>query len=302
MINPQFKKQVALLLRVLTHVAKEKNLALHGGSAINLFFHEMPRLSVDIDLTYLNINSREDDLNQINSALSRLKVQLQHTISGIKVKGPGMESEEFKLFCSVGRTMVKIEVNTINRGIDGLVQLLPLCETAQKEFNMFCEMQIVPLGQLYGGKIVASLDRQHPRDLFDIRAMLNNYGYSDNIHLGFIFCLLSSKRPFHELLQPARIDQHKVLESQFSGMTDEVFTYELFEETREILIQQVNNHLSASDKSLLMSFATGEPEWPDVDYSVFPGIRWKLMNIRRFEELNKIKFKQQIKLLEKVLF
>ena len=54
-MNEAYTKQVKLLLDVLPEVAREEHFALHGGTAINLFVRDMPRLSVDIDLTYVLI-------------------------------------------------------------------------------------------------------------------------------------------------------------------------------------------------------------------------------------------------------
>jgi hypothetical protein len=71
-----YRQQVSLLLTVLPEVAKEKCLALHGGTAINLFVRDMPRLSVDIDLTYLPIEDRETSVNHIAEALERIKANL----------------------------------------------------------------------------------------------------------------------------------------------------------------------------------------------------------------------------------
>lgn len=51
-MNDKYNHQVRLLLAVLPEIAKEHCFALHGGTAINLFIRNMPRLSVDIDLTY----------------------------------------------------------------------------------------------------------------------------------------------------------------------------------------------------------------------------------------------------------
>lgn len=67
-----YRRQVALLLNVLPEVAKEEIFALHGGTAINLFVRNMPRLSVDIDLTYLPIEDRKDSLQNISDGLSRI--------------------------------------------------------------------------------------------------------------------------------------------------------------------------------------------------------------------------------------
>ena len=59
MISSSYKAQVDLLLRILPFVAKEENFALKGGTAINLFVRDMPRLSVDLDLNYLPFDNRE---------------------------------------------------------------------------------------------------------------------------------------------------------------------------------------------------------------------------------------------------
>lgn len=74
MITQAYKSQVDLLLQVLSYIAKEEMFALKGGTAINLFVRDMPRLSVDVDLTYLPINSREEALSDIQKGLGRIKV------------------------------------------------------------------------------------------------------------------------------------------------------------------------------------------------------------------------------------
>jgi predicted nucleotidyltransferase component of viral defense system len=115
-------------------------------------------------------------LARIGAICSRLRERLLHTINGIKIKVNNDDKEEYKLFCSLGNAEVKIEINTINRGVYRNTEILPLCKKAQQQFNKFCEIQVVPVGQLYGGKIVAALDRQHPRDLFDFKQMMGTIG------------------------------------------------------------------------------------------------------------------------------
>lgn len=66
-MNSHYKNQVALLLSILPEVAKEKDLAVHGGTAINLFVRNMPRLSVDIDLTYIPVRDRTTSLLAIRN-------------------------------------------------------------------------------------------------------------------------------------------------------------------------------------------------------------------------------------------
>jgi hypothetical protein len=175
-----------------------------------------------------------------------------------------------------------------------------LCKQAQELFDCFCEITTVSTGQLWGGKVNAALDRQHPRDLFDMKNLFNTTGYTDEIKKGFIFFLLCGNRPFHELLDPKRIDQRSVFCSQFSGLTNRNFSYEEFEVTREQVISEINKALTDKDKAFLVAFTKGEPIWSDVDYSMFPAIQWKFLNISKLQAANPLKYLQQIELLQKL--
>ena len=169
MKNQNYKDQVRLMLDVLPEIAKEKCFALHGGTAINLFVRNMPRLSIDIDLTYLPIEDRRTTLLHIDEALVRIKNRIEKTMKGSSIvhkNGMG------KLLISLNHVEVKLEVNLVGRGIlSDPVEML-LCDKAQSDFDAFVAMQVVPIGQLYGGKICAALDRQHPRDLFDVKHLM----------------------------------------------------------------------------------------------------------------------------------
>ncbi len=298
-----YRKQVSLLLDILPEVAKEEVFALHGGTAINLFCLNMPRLSVDIDLTYVPVSaSRDADLQNIRTALERIKERLRKQIPTIRFSDPVRAEEELKLICATSEAMVKIEVNQINRGVIAETELVVLCDKAQESFDKFCEVRMVSQGQLWGGKINAALDRQHPRDLFDVKNLMTEIGYYDEIKEGFLFFVLCGKRPIHELLMPHAVDQSAVFESQFSGMTDDSFGYEEFERTRELLIKTVNESLTNEDKDFLLAFAKGEPDWTKVDYSKFPAIKWKLLNIDKLKESNPQKHEVQINDLKQILF
>ncbi len=297
------KKQVSLLLDILPEVAKEDVFALHGGTAINLFCLNMPRLSVDIDLTYIPASeSRNTDLQNIRLALEKVKERLRKQIPNISFTDPMRAEEELKLICTTSEAMVKIEVNQINRGIIAETELKILCDKAQEVFDKFCEVRTVSQKQLWGGKIIAALDRQHPRDLFDIRNMINGIGYSMEIKEGFIFFLLCSKRPMQELLNPHPIDQSAVFESQFKGMTDNSFGIHEFENTRELLIKMINESLTDEDKGFLLTFSKGEPDWTKIDYSKFPAIRWKLLNIQKLKDSNPSKYAEQVDTVRQILF
>lgn len=290
-----FKQQVSLLLSVLPEVAKENCFALHGGTAINLFIRNMPRLSVDIDLTYLPIEDRETSLKHITAALQRIRSSILKVIPTASVN-PGADNG--KLLVSANGVMVKIEVSLINRGILQEPNERVLCEKAQNSFDAYCLMPVVPIGQLFGGKIVAALDRQHPRDLFDVKYMLENEGFTSQIKEGFIFFLLCSERPLHELLSPNFKDQRSAHENQFLGMTEEPFDYDDFESTREKLVQVVNQGLTQRDKAFLLSVNELNPDWSVYNFQKFPSVLWKMQNLRKLGDNNPEKYKVHLEILK----
>jgi predicted nucleotidyltransferase component of viral defense system len=293
-----YKHQVSLLLQVLPEVAKESCLALHGGTAINLFIREMPRLSVDIDLTYIPIEDRSTSFKNIVAALSSIKTNIERVVPKVKIT---LKQEILKLQISTAKAQIKIEVNQINRGILDKPVIVPLCEKAQKEFNAFCAISVVSLGQLYGGKICAALDRQHPRDLFDVKYLLQNEGFANDIKKGFVLYLLSSKRPLNEMLQPNLIDQQETMINQFEGMSSESFTYEDFVNTRAQLIDTIHRSLTAKDKAFLSNFNNLTPDWSIYDFERFPAVQWKLKNLNTLKTKNPIKFNKFKTALEEVL-
>jgi len=286
---------VALLLSVLPYIGREAGFALHGGTAINLFQQNMPRLSVDIDLTYLPIADRATSLADINQKLSLLKEIISRSLPSVNVVH---KKEVSKLLINNNDALIKVEVNQIKRGCFNEVQQLILSEKAQKEFNTFCEVAVVEKGHLYGGKICAALDRQHPRDLFDIKYMLEEEDISPEIKKGFLFYLISSNRPFVELLFPKFKDQTQALRNQFNGMTQEKFDYSDFEQTREELVKAVNSALTDADKTFLVRIEKGEPDWSEYDFSKFPAVQWKLHNIKTLKGQNPDKHKELYKKLE----
>ncbi|MFT5664807.1 MAG: putative nucleotidyltransferase component of viral defense system [Gammaproteobacteria bacterium] len=148
---------------------------MHGGTAINLFVRDMPRLSVDIDLTYVEIAEREETLDGINAALVRIKQRIESLRPLIRIQH---RENVCKLQLDERGMMIKIEVNMVGRGLLGDIAKAQLCGAAQEQFESFCVMSIVPLAQLYGGKLCAAMDRQHPRDLFDVKLLFENEGLS----------------------------------------------------------------------------------------------------------------------------
>ncbi|WP_299077315.1 nucleotidyl transferase AbiEii/AbiGii toxin family protein [uncultured Paraglaciecola sp.] len=297
-MNNAYTKQVNLLLDVLPEVAKEACFAMHGGTAINLFVRDMPRLSVDIDLTYVEIAERNETLDGINAALIRIKERIEGLRPSIRIQH---KENVCKLQLDERGVMIKIEVNMVGRGLIGGATKASLCETAQQQFDVFCAMPLVPLAQLYGGKICAAIDRQHPRDLFDVKLLLDNEGFTDEIKRGFLFGLVSSNRPTHEMLNPHLLDQRMAFENQFEGMSAIEFSYDEYEATRLQLIETIQVGLNESDKVFLKSFNSLEPDWSIYDFQDFPSVKWKLLNLEKFKTENPETYQQQLSELDKVL-
>lgn len=292
-MNKLYKEQVRLLLRILPVIYREEDFAVHGGTAINLFIKNLPRYSVDVDLTYIPLSPRDESLADIDKKLAAISQQLQRAVPGINIR-----PVPNKLLCTLGRSTVKIEVNGIKRGIIGPIIEIPLCDKAQEEFGMYCKARIVPIEQLYGGKIAAALSRQHPRDLFDYNYMEPDK--IDRLKRGFMFALLGSDKPFIESLAPHVINQQEALENHFRGMTDIPFTYESYETARKQLIAFVNTMLSEEDQAFLVSFEEGDPQWEKSAYSDFrdfPSVQWKLLNIKKLKTQNLEKHSRELKRL-----
>ena len=301
-MKDSYKKQVVLLIDILLEIAKEDSLALHGGTAINLFHLNLPRLSIDIDLTFIPFSvNRNDDLNKIRHSLDSIKSRLKIAYPNIRFEDEKRAEEELKLICTKDNATVKVEVNQINRGLIASPCTKTLCSRAEEEFNRFCEIRTVSVGQLWGGKLNAALERQHPRDIFDVKNMLQEIGFTEEIKQGFLFFLLCGKRPIDEILNSNFINQRVIFESQFTGMTDENFTYEEFEKIREDLVMLVNKSLIESEKEFLVSFVSGNPDWKDFNYSQYPAIKWKQLNINKLKHDNPTKYKESIKKLEDLL-
>lgn len=290
MISTTYKAQVDLLLQVLPYVAKEKIFALKGGTAINLFVRDMPRLSVDIDLTYLPLDSRENALQNIQDGLNRIKVDIEKNVPEVKVHTvPLNGGTDVKLNCQGKNAQIKIEVNTITRGNVFPTQLMQVVDSVQDEFGKFAAINMVSLAELYGGKICAAIDRQHPRDIFDVKLLLENEGLTDEIWDGVKIGMISHYKPLNELLSPILKDQKSAFDNQFAGMTSVEFTYDDYEKTRATLIDTIQQRLTADEKKFLLSFEMGEPDWKLFPHPVLkdlPAIKWKLLNIQKLKKDN----------------
>ena len=298
-MEKKYFDQVDLLVKCLPIIATEKCFAIKGGTAINLFYLNMPRLSVDLDLVYLPIENRDDTYKNIRSALERVANKLKNM--GYIVKS-NQKSEE-KLICSNGIVNIKIEPNYTLRGFVYGPKNMPLCVKAQNIFG-YTEANIISESELWGGKICAALDRQHPRDLFDIKNLFVTTGITEDIKQGFISLLLGGNRPLHEMLNPNFQMQEETIKTEFDGMSEQTFT---FEDAREIfhkLVKEINSVLVDEDKKLLLDFVQLKADLsrysiPNLDK--LPGIQWKIKNLEKLRDTNKEKFQEQYEKLKAIL-
>jgi len=303
LINTSYFSQTRLLITVLPFVAEEKDFALKGGTAINLFFRDVPRLSVDIDLTYLPLKKRDETIKDISEKLLKIAKNIRTKIYGATVLEirPFGTKEVSKLSVSQGGTKIIIEPNLTLRGYVYPPTDMSLLSETESLFGQAVSMRVMSFADVYGGKICAALDRQHPRDLFDVKILMENEGVTEEIRKAFIVYLISGDRPIHELLNPNRIDIRSAFAEEFQTMSKSPITIEQLIETREILIQTVNGALTALEKEFLISLKNGIPKWELLgiqEVERLPGVQWKLINIKK---MNSTRQKQQLANLRSVL-
>ena len=302
--NNIYRKQVQLLVRVLPLVDTEKCFALKGGTAINLFYRALPRLSVDIDLLYIPMEERELALINIRAALSRISKLITQTIPESKVQDAHEQSDALRLIVIQGEVRIKVELSPVIRGTVFPEERKEVSEEVEKEFG-YVEMQVASLPDLYAGKLCAALDRQHPRDLFDVKFLLENEGLTENLRKTFLIFLISHQRPMSELLAPNRKDISKIYETEFKRMAEVDVPLKQLEEARENLIQQINENLTENEKKFLLSFKNKNPDWnlmemANVDViSNLPSVRWKMINL---QQMPPQKHKEAFEKLQSILF
>jgi predicted nucleotidyltransferase component of viral defense system len=293
-----YRKQVELLIRILPFIAQEDCFALKGGTAINLFVRNMPRLSVDVDLTYLPVLPRAESLAAIDAAMRRIAERIRKGLRGATVTEGAIQPEKAvtKLLIRVGGVQTKIEVAPVLRGCVYEPELLTVSRSVEETFG-FAEVRVVSFADLYGGKIVAALDHQHPRDLFDVRDLLANEGIDETLRRAFLVYLLSHNRPMFEVLAPRRKPIEVEFRRGFQGMTAEPVSMDALTRARESLIETVVGRMPEQHRQFLLSFERGKPEWSLLELpgaSDLPAVRW------RRENLDKLKSAQRAQLVSRL--
>lgn len=286
MIDTVYFKQAELLLRIIPLIDREAIFALKGGTAINLFVRDLPRISVDIDLVYLPVDERDATIQEISSALIRISRNIESMIPGAKVTPRKTKGSDFLsgLFVQRQETIVKIEPNLVMRGSVYPPVRMIISPKVAELFEISAECQLLSEDELYAGKICATLDRQHPRDIFDI-LMLFRYGnFNASMRKAFIVYLISHDRPMVEVLNPEFVDIRPVFEREFQGMTLEQVSCEDLEKTREKLVSMIAADLTMEEKQFIVSVKEGAPRRDLLGIEGvenLPAIKWKLLNIGR---------------------
>jgi predicted nucleotidyltransferase component of viral defense system len=294
-----YRRQVALLIRLLPLIAEEKCFALKGGTAINLFIRDMPRLSVDIDLTYLPLQSYDTSLVAIDAAMGRIAIRVKKGIPGATI-AEGRKGARIHLLVRADGVTTEIEVTPVLRGSVHDSELRSVSEAVEDAFG-FAEIQVLSFADLYAGKFVAALDRQHPRDFFDTRELFTHEGVNNTLRSAFLVYLVSHSRPMHEVLTARRKDMTAEFSRGFDGMTKEPVTLAELAVAREDLIANIVGAMPEKHRKFLISFEKGQPDWSLIGLPAaanLPAVKWRQVHLNK---LTPDKRAELVTALEKVL-
>ena len=284
--NP-FYRQAALVVQALPHVARREEFALKGGTAINLFLRDLPRLSVDIDLTYLPLTPREEALPAIRQGLHAIGTDLRAAIPGIGVQATDPSATDAQqLTLALDGCRIKVEVSPVARGAVWPTEMREVVATVEESLG-YSENRLLSFNDVYAGKMCAALDRQHPRDLFDIALLLDREGIGRDLLKTFLVYLIGHKRPISELLAPRRRDIAGLYDGEFREMAREPVPLQTLLDARERLVAALRALLTEEDRAFLLSVKGRKPDWSLIDLpgiADLPAVRWKLVNLGRMSE------------------
>ena len=218
---------------------------------------------------------------------------------GVRATNPRATDSQ-RLTLRLDNIPIKIELSPVLRGTVWEPRDLAVCPEVEETFG-FAQMPVVSFNDLFAGKICAALDRQHPRDLFDIKLLLENEGIDRDLYKTFLVYLISHRRPMAELLSPTRKDIRGIYEAEFKDMTREPVSLDDLLNARERLIMALRVALTDADRQFLLSVKRREPDWALLELKgieALPAVRWKLENLAR---MNAAKHEQAFRQLEKIL-
>lgn len=282
-MDKRYLDRVALLVRILPLLQSEPGFALKGGTAINLVEHALPRLSVDIDLTWLPVGEFEADVKKISDALARLADRLRATPFNLQVQLSGAASIH-RLIVRHHLTQVQIETTPVMRGTVHPVRQVNLHPDVERRFGS-AQVQVMDFLDLYAGKLCAALSRQHPRDLFDVGLLMDAGRLDMALWRTFLVYLTASPKPAAEMLGPAQPKGFtEVFEGHFHGMTQEPVTARQLLQNRERLIGRISELLDDRAMAFLESVEEERPDFGLIGLpqaAHLPGVRRKLQNLAK---------------------
>lgn len=300
-MDKSYADAVRLLLAVAPAVFANDVFAMKGGTAINLFVQDMPRLSVDIDVVFLPWQMQPDEaLAAINKELSAIVQR----VAPLGVQTRLVRSKDLgdtKLIVENDNSQVKIEVNVVFRGTVLPVERKPLSTKTRDLFGVEFEATILARDELYAGKLVAALDRQHPRDLFDVWQLYASGGLTEGMADCFVLYLAGHNRPPHEVLFGNDKDIAAEYERAFVGMTDVDCSLQTLLEARARLRHELPQRLTSDHRQFLSGLVRAEPDWSLVrceHAAQLPALRWKLANLASFRQRRSADFGAQAKALD----
>lgn len=295
-MNQEYVDTVRLLLDIGPAVFKPSRFAMKGGTALNLFVQNMPRLSVDIDVVFTDYSlDRESALKAISADVVAVKAAIAamgHRAALPTTKG----GDDVKLLVDSGGSRVKIEVNFVFRGTVLPIVRKSLVQEAQDLFTTDVVLPVLEDAELYGSKLVAAMDRQHPRDIFDVMKMLDKFGWQSSFVDCFVAYLAGHNRPVHEVLFPSKLSLEPAFTNEFAGMPREPITPNTLERVQRQLISELPRALTASHRDFLLSLVRAEPAWqlmPFKHLQQLPALQWKLLNLRKLKSRNPARFAAQ---------
>ncbi len=299
-MNQNYIDTVRLLLAIAPAVFASGRFAMKGGTALNLFVQDMPRLSVDIDLVFVDHRpDRQGALQAIAQELAAVQVALAG--KGLRAHLPANPSgDDVKLVVSNDTAQVKVEVNFVFRGTALPVETRSLVASAQDLFTTDLTAPVLATAELYGSKLVAAMDRQHPRDIFDVMHMLDHFGWEKSIVDCFVAYLAGHNRPVHEVLFPKTKPLEPAFANEFVDMTRDTVELDTLMQMQARLIKELPKQLTPAHRDFLMSLVQGEPAWelmPMQHLRELPALKWKLMNLAKLKKTSAKRFAAQIELL-----
>ena len=300
-MDKAYADTVRLLLAITPDVFANDIFAMKGGTAINLFVRDMPRLSVDIDVVYTPWqHTREQAMAAIAAELDAISGRVAKL--GLRTRTiASKDLSDTKLLVENEASQVKVEVNVVFRGTVLPTERRMLTGQTAQMFSAELEVPVLATDELYGSKLVAAMDRQHPRDLFDVWQMFESGGLTDAAVECFVTYLAGHNRPIHEVLFGNEKEIANEYINSFAGMTIKAVGIDALLKTRARLRTELPQRMTDKQRRFLTGLARAQPQWDLLQCShaaELPALRWKLVNLQSFRQHKPADFEKQADMLE----